>query len=494
MKYICDICIIGGGAAGLYCLNQLANTGLKIILVEIGDKEHKDESFFNLDFNQLGNQTYKGSSEGRSFGLGGTSYLWGGSLLPFTRADFDKKDIYKNGFKSINKLFKEFNHEKLLTELLGKRPESKLFKNWKESEYNEIGFYEVNNVFIPFEKKDFSSKKIANDVNVLCSHKLEDFNLTSNIKNGKYDVETIICRDLKNNQLVSIESKNIFLCAGALESTFIISKLINNNFSKLIDRKEPIKYFFNDHLSNPIIRILSSGKFKLEGKANKSIEGGLIYGNRYIFEDSLTRSFFHFTADTQNSKGFNSLRELGYSIQQRRLPSLSKVASINSLTGLLDYSKQRFLEKKLFIPSDAQLFLSYDFETPFSEDRYLQFEHQSNKRFIKWGLNNFEAESIRNNAKKDGEKILYHFGLKPREDFEFLDQDFWNPYDVYHPCGSLYRNDESLVSYPDLKFNLTNNLYVFSTASLPSAGTANPTYSLLMIIKNTVNYLYSKTF
>ena len=76
----CDICVVGGGPAGLYALNQLANSGLKIILVEIGDKEPKDESFFNLAFNQIGKSNYKGSTEGRSFGIGGTSYLWGGSF------------------------------------------------------------------------------------------------------------------------------------------------------------------------------------------------------------------------------------------------------------------------------------------------------------------------------------------------------------------------------------------------------------------------------
>ena len=175
----------------------------------------------------------------------------------------------------------------------------------------------------------------------------------------------------------------------------------------MIDVKNKIsKYFFNDHLSNPIIKILPSGRKKINGRANKSIEEGLIYGNRYIFDDTPTRSFFHFTADTQNSKGFNILRELAYSTQQRRLPNLSKVASLDSLTGLLDYSKQRFLDKKLFIPDDSEIFLSYDFETPYSEERYLKFDHLSNKRFIKWGLSKSEEELIETKAKVNGEKFL----------------------------------------------------------------------------------------
>ena len=489
-----DICIVGGGAAGLYALTQFANSGLKIIVIEIGDNKHQNEDFYNLSFNQIGDIDYKGSSEGRSFGLGGTSYLWGGSLLPFTRADFEKEDIYKKGFNSMHKMFNEFNHEVLLDELLGKIPKTELISNWKNCEYNDMGFYEVSNVLIPFDKKDFSSKEIDNNVELLSLHKLVDFKVSKYTKNGNYHIESIICHDLKNDEYLSIESENIFICAGALESTYLISKLIDKNFSEVLDSEVTKKYFFNDHLSNPIIKILPSGKSKLDGRANKSIEEGIIYGNRYIFDNSPTRSFFHFTADTQKSKGFNSLREIGYSIQQRRLPNISKVASLDSLSGLLNYSKQRFLDKKLFIPEDSEILLSYDFETPYSEERYLKFDHVSNKRFVKWGLNKFEQKSIQSMAKINGEKILTSLGLKINEDYEFLNKDFWNPYDVYHPCGSLYAIRDDLISYPNLKFKLTNNLYIFSTASLPSAGTANPTYSLLMMIKNTINNMLLKTF
>ena len=37
----------------------------------------------------------------------------------------------------------------ILKNLLGKSPKSELISNWKKCEYNDFGFYEVNNVFIP---------------------------------------------------------------------------------------------------------------------------------------------------------------------------------------------------------------------------------------------------------------------------------------------------------------------------------------------------------
>ena len=108
-----------------------------------------------------------------------------------------------------------------------------MITNWKKCEYNDFGFYEVNNVFIPFDKKDFSSKKISNNAELFASNKLENFNLSKQTKNGKFSIESIVCLNIKNNEKISIESSNFFLCAGDLESTYLISKLINENCEEL---------------------------------------------------------------------------------------------------------------------------------------------------------------------------------------------------------------------------------------------------------------------
>ena len=76
-----------------------------------------------------------------------------------------------------------------------------------------------------------------------------------------------------------------------------------------------------------------------------------------------------------------------------------------------------------------------------------------------------------------------------RENIDYIDtsKDLWNPYDVYHPTGILNNNYFELIELPNLKFKFLENLFCFSTSSLPSPGTANPTYSLLALIDSSLN-------
>jgi choline dehydrogenase-like flavoprotein len=61
-----------------------------------------------------------------------------------------------------------------------------------------------------------------------------------------------------------------------------------------------------------------------------------------------------------------------------------------------------------------------------------------------------------------------------------------NPYDVYHPCGTTPRGSRPSqgVLDEDLSVHQIANLWACSTAVLPSAGTANPTFSLLCLLEH----------
>ena len=91
-----DYCVIGAGAAGLFAANKLSERSIKVIVCDIGDYSNQEDSKYDLDFDLEGNRKYYGASKGRSFGIGGTTYLWGGSLIPYTKLDFNFDDSFKN--------------------------------------------------------------------------------------------------------------------------------------------------------------------------------------------------------------------------------------------------------------------------------------------------------------------------------------------------------------------------------------------------------------
>ena len=91
-----DIIIIGAGTIGLYLANRLCkeNNNLNILIVEYGN-EQSNLSEISSNSESIG-KTHTGTLEGRAYGIGGTSTLWGGQLAEFDEEDFNKWPIKYN--------------------------------------------------------------------------------------------------------------------------------------------------------------------------------------------------------------------------------------------------------------------------------------------------------------------------------------------------------------------------------------------------------------
>lgn len=87
----CDLCIIGGGAAGITIALEYANTPVNVLLLESG----------GLEFEEATQKLYQGRNVGLPYHdleaarlrfLGGTTNHWAGWSRPLDRHDFDQRD------------------------------------------------------------------------------------------------------------------------------------------------------------------------------------------------------------------------------------------------------------------------------------------------------------------------------------------------------------------------------------------------------------------
>lgn len=87
----CDVCIIGGGAAGVTLALELRQSGLDVILLESGGMGW-DEKTQSLYEGPLIDRTYSRLDEARLRFMGGSTNHWSGNCMEFEPHDFEVRD------------------------------------------------------------------------------------------------------------------------------------------------------------------------------------------------------------------------------------------------------------------------------------------------------------------------------------------------------------------------------------------------------------------
>ena len=97
-----DVCIVGGGVAGITLATKLGAGGRRVLLVEAGGRERSAKSQV-LYRGRLGDLENLPLHETRIRALGGSSHHWGGWCRPLDAGDFARSDFSPDGTWPIGK-------------------------------------------------------------------------------------------------------------------------------------------------------------------------------------------------------------------------------------------------------------------------------------------------------------------------------------------------------------------------------------------------------
>lgn len=86
-----DVCVVGGGPAGIALALSLSGRGLAVLLLEAG-RQPLDPLAQALYEGELANPSHSPPHRYRMRGLGGSSTRWGGRCMPFDPIDFEQRD------------------------------------------------------------------------------------------------------------------------------------------------------------------------------------------------------------------------------------------------------------------------------------------------------------------------------------------------------------------------------------------------------------------
>ena len=483
-----DLCIIGGGTAGLLVGSLLAEKGFKVLILESGDMT-QDNEIHELNQTIYTKNIYNSSNIGRFRCLGGTSTRWGAGMLPFTINDFEEGK-WPIKFNEINKYLIEIEKYFKLND------GSYLFKEKLNSinkdfilKYAKLPSFKNRNVYNIFKSTLHENKNL----DIWLNSTVTKFKVEKNVLNN-------IVAESHDGSYINIEANNYLITAGAIESTRLMLLLDKQNEFCVSKFSPSLGKFFCDHVSIPVSEIIPKNINKLNKIFGYHFEKNKNMKN-IRFEMSETSSirkslppFFARIVFGDMNGGYENLRNFFREIQKKKLPSFSNFFGIiRSLPWILKAVKWRFLDKRLLFPKNPALEANIIMEQESINSNKI-FLSDTKKDFydqpiatIEWSVTKNDANNILKAASylKNfwDNSILNDYGIFKMKSRSIIENHIKNADGIHHPSGStrMGKSKEEGVVDSDLNVFLINNLKILSTSVFPSGGGANPTMTLLML-------------
>jgi len=241
-----DICIIGGGIAGI-TLSMYLKKSLNILLLEAGGEDFSIESQEVYKGKNIGHEYFELDAT-RARWLGGSSNLWGGWFAPLSSIDFRKRDYVKYSGWPINKTdLDPYDKEARSIVDLPDKNQSINYQGWtdiiEESDKNLNGF-KFKWSSPPTNFRDKYKSKLVNRSNITCyiNANLTDITLSDNLSS----IKKIEIKNYKG-ALFNTNAKIYILATGGIENARLLLNFNKQCKNGIGNDNDLVGRFFSDH-------------------------------------------------------------------------------------------------------------------------------------------------------------------------------------------------------------------------------------------------------
>lgn len=489
----CDVCLIGAGAAGLYLAARLSTLGLNVVVLEAGGVNCAPGSSLGIECAFSG-APYPGAFDGRAFGWGGSTSRWGGLLAPY--GSFDARERDEPGTDAWEHIAATVRaRSSAVFRALGLRgrpdfnalPERLLGEAYRVLQQHEIDT--VAGEFLPFRRRNLTyllsgahGDKVRVYLNaVACGW-------TIDARNGSGKIQAVAARS-PNARGVRVSAASFVVAAGAVESARSLLEIDRLTGQRMLPASAATGRFLSDHLSCRIAHVPRDSRGHVARQFGPVFSKGRMRSFRFKArggEAGERRHFAHFLFDIDTA-AFRLAREILLRRQSRATSMPNVKALLSAGLGIGSLAYHRVLKSRLHIAPDTKSHLQLDVEQKPIWQNGVSLGAQQDQygrpiATLQWAISTDDQTCIERIAKGFLERW-------PRADARFpkllpieMTASAPKPHDAYHPVGMcrMGTDDEATLDL-DLRVKGTANLYVLSTAAFPSAGSANPTFSMFCL-------------
>ncbi len=490
-----DTVVVGAGLAGLAIASDLSRRGCRVVVLESGGMTQLDERH-PLNEVVCSDALYRGAEEGRFRCLGGTSTRWGGAMLPFRSTDFA---LHPQGW--------DIEWPITLADL--DEPMRKVERLFGLP----VGPYEIDRPALAVQVEDsflprsakwptFRNRNVAHifrsdlskpQLEIWLNATATQFALS---EAGRLTRATAVS---PSGARLAVEAPYFVFAAGAIESTRLLLLLDAQHEGRIFAPDDVLGRYFFDHLSAFAATITPRNQRALIKQFGLQLGWSGMRDYRLEPSPSLRTSldlpggFAHMAAWADDEDGYVALRQIYRAIQRGELPRWAAVAP---LFGHLDWLANavwwRIAYGRVYPPHSSELKLNLVIEQmPHADNRITLSKNRvdaagSPLAQIDWRIRPQDYDAF---AQVQRALIDYwnrsFAGIAAAEPIS-LDESraqMFGSGGIYHPGGSTRMASSRTRGVVDAELRTFNvgNLYVVSTSTFPSGGSANPSFTLLAL-------------
>lgn len=508
------VCIIGGGMAGLVVGQRIARTGIHVITLESGGLAF-DEHVHQLNEIEDAGGRYTRSMTGRYRGLGGSSSHWGGRMLPISRHERAARDYLNQPAWPISPEETD-RYEADIDRLFQLAPGS-FEEDVLETVDRAAAFPRNDPDFICRWAK--WPKFIHCNLGAIMRKEIQasrNWDVWINATVTGFTMDRERCRLASvtaqgpDGRSINVAASVFVIAAGTFESTRLLLWMHAQADDRPFTRTDCLGCNFQDHV---MARIAAVSRREIE-LSNRLFSQHFVQGTRRSIhlelspkvqrEDCVSSAFAYVAMDYEHSP-MAALKEVARGIQSGR-PEVGKMLGLATQAGFLGRAAfWRYVRHQLFMPREVSFHIEAVCEQmPLAGNRMVLSSNRDRlgvpRIRLNWRPTDTEERTLRSLAgridqywRRNGldrtAPLTWAAGLSNPK-FKITD----DAVDYAHPSGTTRMGVGAATSVvnADLACHEIPNVSVVSASVFPTAGSANPTFTIMQLAMRLADRLISE--
>lgn len=516
-----DVCVIGTGAAGISIAREFFGTNLQVLLLEGGGTSPEPETQALYEVECIG-LPFPGALDGRAREFGGTTTLWGGTIIPLSETDFHQRPWvpYSGWPISLAELAPYYLRAEGVLQLAEDGVYDERIWQRFGIEPPALDPHKLRLVFSkektwPFRPKEYPKNFRSVYIEALRKASNVRVLLHANVTNLKANAEATAVVEAEIRTLEgkrgSARARTYIVACGGIETPRLLLLSNGVHASSLGNQHDLVGRFFQGHPKFEAATIHTDTPKYLQERFEFLIKDRQLFRSRLELSDPiqeqehLPKCDADIIFDMPEESGIQAAMELYRSWLGRHKPENLLQNMYYVLKGfpeVVHFGVPFFLRGTWPMPKPKTIRLQCRAEQYPEPDSRITLSDQLDalglrKACIDWHLSELERKTARRMVETVGAEFeRLNLGKLELSDWMRPEIEDWRSWvkEGNHHSGATRMADDPRQGVVDRNCRVhgIENLYISSSSVFPTTGTANPTFTIIALAIRLADHLKQK--